>query len=81
MLKTCRELSEVKMLAARIVKIVMVASLALFAFLVTFGNVTDYDANYRFVRHVLSMDTIYPDNPLSYRAITNPTLWRLAYGV
>jgi predicted small integral membrane protein len=80
MLKIDRELSEVNMLAARIVKIAMVASLALFAFLVTFGNVTDYDANYWFVRHVLSMDTIYPDNPLSYRAITDPALWHLAYG-
>ena len=69
------------MLAARIVKIMMIASLALFAFLVTFDNVTDYDANFQFVRHVLSMDTTFPDNPLTYRAITNPLLWHLGYGV
>jgi predicted small integral membrane protein len=80
MLKIGRDLGEVSMIAARIVKIVMVTTLALFAFLVTFGNVTDYDANFRFVRHVLSMDTTYPDNPLSYRAITNPVLWHFAYG-
>lgn len=69
------------MLAARIVKTGMAASLALFAFLVTFGNITDYGANFRFVRHVLSMDTTFPDNPLAYRAITDPMLWHLGYGV
>jgi predicted small integral membrane protein len=67
------------MLAARIVKLLMVTSLALFAFLVTFDNVTDYGANFQFVRHVLSMDTIFPDNPLTYRAITDPGLWRIGY--
>jgi predicted small integral membrane protein len=72
---------EMSMLIARIVKIIMVAALALFAFLVTFNNVTDYDANFRFVRHVLSMDTTFPDNPLAYRAITDPLLWHLGYGV
>ena len=69
------------MLAARVTKLMMVASLALFAFLVTFGNLTDYDANFRFVRHVLSMDTTFPDNPLAWRAITDPMLWRLGYAV
>lgn len=69
------------MLAARITKLVMVASLAVFAFLVTFGNITDYDANFQFVRHVLSMDTTFPDNPLAYRAITDPVFWHLGYAV
>jgi len=68
-------------LVARVVKLVMVASLALFALLVTFGNVTDYGANFQFVRHVLSMDTTFPANPLAYRAITNPVLWHLGYAV
>lgn len=68
------------MLVARLAKLVMVASLALFAFLVTFGNITDYGANFQFVRHVMSMDATFPENPLSYRAITAPVLWHLAYG-
>jgi predicted small integral membrane protein len=67
------------LIAARVVKMVMVASLAVFAFIVTFDNVTDYGANFAFVRHVLSMDTVFPDNPLTYRAITEPSLWQLAY--
>src|ERR1700730_6635272 len=37
------------MIETRITKVVMVASLALFALLVTFDNLTDYDTNYAFV--------------------------------
>jgi predicted small integral membrane protein len=64
---------------ARIAKIVMVASLALFAFVVTFDNITDYDTNFEFVRHVLSMDSIFPGSALLYRQITSPALWNFAY--
>ena len=56
------------MITARLVKILMVASLALFAFLVTFDNIADYGANFEFVRHVLSMDTTFPGSSLMYRA-------------
>jgi predicted small integral membrane protein len=69
------------MITARLVKILMVASLALFAFLVTFDNITDYGANFEFVRHVLSMDTTFPGSSLMYRAITYPTLWHVGYGI
>lgn len=44
-----------------------------------FDNVTDYGANYGYVRHVLSMDTTPPGNPLMYRAITAPVAWTTAY--
>ena len=67
------------MLAIRLVKTAMVASTALFALLVAYNNVVDYNANYQFVRHTLSMDTVFPDNPLRGRAIGSPTLWALAY--
>jgi predicted small integral membrane protein len=59
---------------ARIAKIVMVASLALFAFIVTFDNITDYDTNFEFVRHVLSMDAIFPGSTLLYRGVISPAL-------
>ena len=62
-------------------KIVMVAAIALFASLVTFGNLTDYDTNYLFVQHVLSMDTILPFSDIRYRAITDPALHRAAYAL
>jgi predicted small integral membrane protein len=66
-------------LVARVVTLVMVASLAAFAFVVTFGNIVDYDSNFAFVRHVLSMDTTFPGNRLMHRAITEPAMWRIAY--
>jgi predicted small integral membrane protein len=69
------------MLAIRLVKTSMVASTALFALLVAFDNVVDYDSNYEFVRHVLSMDATFPGNTLMGRAITSPAGWRAAYWI
>jgi predicted small integral membrane protein len=65
----------------RVVKVVMVGCLALFALLVAFDNVIDYDTNYAFVRHVLSMDTTFPGNALLYRRITSPALWNEGYAL
>jgi len=49
--------------------------------LVGIDNLIDYDTNFRFVQHTLSMDTVFADNTLTWRAITNPTLWHVAYGL
>jgi len=57
----------------------MLLGLALFAFLVTFNNLTDYDSNFQFVRHVLSMDTTFEGNEAMYRAITTPFMWHAGY--
>jgi predicted small integral membrane protein len=67
------------MTVSRAAKIIMVLALSAFAFLVTFNNITDYNSNYQFVQHVLSMDTTFPDNVAMYRAITSPTLWTIGY--
>lgn len=67
------------MLITRLVKIVFVAAMAFFATLVSFGNITDYGTNYEFVKHVLSMDTIFPNSTIRYRAITNPGLHTAGY--
>jgi len=67
------------MIAVRLSKIVITGGLAFFAFLVTLGNVTDYDSNWAFVQHVLWMDTIFPDSRLMWRAITDPALQQAAY--
>jgi predicted small integral membrane protein len=69
------------MIIVRFAKIVMVAALAVFTFLVAYDNIVDYDSNYEFTRHVLSMDTTFPDNALKDRAITDPAVWRAAYAV
>jgi predicted small integral membrane protein len=63
----------------RYCKIVMVLGLSLFAFLVTFNNITDYDSNFEFVRHVLSMDTTFEGNAAMWRAITTPWIWHAGY--
>jgi predicted small integral membrane protein len=67
------------MIAIRAAKAALVAAIALFATLVAFGNLTDYDTNFVFVQHVLSMDTIFSFSTIKYRAITDPTLHRAAY--
>jgi predicted small integral membrane protein len=63
----------------RLSKIAMLLGLSLFAFLVTFTNITDYDSNFEFVRHVLSMDTTFPNNAAMYRAIDLPAAWTAGY--
>lgn len=65
----------------RISKIIICVSLATLALLVGFNNLADYEANYAFVQHTLSMDTVFPENTLKSRAILDPFLWSLAYGI
>ena len=47
--------------------------------LVAFGNITDYDSNWQFVQHVLSMDTTFPTSSLHWRAIANPSVQTAGY--
>jgi predicted small integral membrane protein len=69
------------MLAIRAAKVLMVAAIALFASLVTFGNLTDYNTNFAFVQHVLAMDTIFAFSTIKWRAITDPALHHAAYAL
>ncbi len=63
----------------RLCKIALVAAVALFFSLVALGNFADYDSNWQFVKHVLSMDTTFPNSILHWRAITDPTVQTLGY--
>jgi predicted small integral membrane protein len=67
------------MIVVRLAKIVMVAALCAFAFMVTYDNIVDYGSNFEFVRHVLSMDTTFSGNALMDRAVTNERIWKAAY--
>ncbi len=51
----------------------------LFGFFVFLGNLMDYDSNFQFVRHVLSMDTTFEGNALMWRAIDSPVIHHIAY--
>src|SRR5579872_545989 len=67
------------MMIVRIAKVLLVGALAAYAFIVAFNNIVDYGSNYEFVRHVLSMDTTFPNNALMGRAITDARIWTIAY--
>lgn len=45
--------------------------MAIFYSFVVFNNLTDFNSNYQFVRHVLMMDTTYPVNQGMWRALTS----------
>lgn len=64
-------------MTARAAKISLVLAVALFYTFVVFNNLTDYNTNYQFVRHVLMMDSTAPGNHGMWRAI-NSAAWHTA---
>ena len=63
----------------RTCKTLLVLCAVLYSTLAAFNNVTDYDANFEFVRHVLTMDTTFSGNEGAWRAIDAPVLHHVAY--
>jgi predicted small integral membrane protein len=59
---------------ARLAKVLLLAAMAFFFALVVFNNLTDFDSNYQFVRHVLMMDSTFPNNHGLWRAIHTPAV-------
>lgn len=66
-------------MTTRISKLLLLAAIALFYTLVVFNNLTDFDSNYQFVRHVLSMDSTFPGNRGMWRAMPSPTMHLVFY--
>jgi predicted small integral membrane protein len=64
----------------RSAKLLLLAGISLFYTLVVFNNLTDFDSNYQFVRHVLTMDSTFPGNHGMWRAIPSPA-FHLAFYV
>ena len=62
----------------RLAKLLLLSAVALFYSLVAFNNMTDFDSNYQFVRHVLMMDTTFPGNKGMWRALDAP-FWHLSF--
>ncbi|MFH8568316.1 DUF2165 domain-containing protein [Streptomyces sp. NPDC017993] len=58
---------------------VLTATIALHIALIAFGNITDFDTNREFVRHVLAMDTTFRDPEMMWRAITSRAAQDAAY--
>jgi predicted small integral membrane protein len=65
--------SREKSMITRAAKLMLLAGIALYYTLVVFNNLTDFDSNYQFVRHVLSMDTTFLGNHGMWRALPAPT--------
>lgn len=63
----------------RAAKTLLVFAVAIFYTFVVFNNVTDYDSNYQFVRHVLMMDSTFPGNHGMWRAINSPAVHTAFY--
>ncbi len=63
----------------RLCKATLVGTLSLFFFIVALDNLTDYNSNFQFVRHVLSMDDTFPGNKELWRALPYPILFHIFY--
>ena len=63
----------------RAAKTLLVLAIAFYYTLVVFSNITDYDSNYQLVRHVLMMDSTFPNNHAMWRAINSPSIHTLFY--
>lgn len=66
-------------IALRLLKTVTLLLAGLFGFFVFAGNLMDYNSNYEFVHHVLSMDTTFEGNSLMWRAFESTTVHTIAY--
>ena len=66
-------------MTSRTAKFLLVAGVSVFYTLVVLNNITDYDSNYQFVRHVLMMDTTFPGNHLMWRAVNSPRIHTAFY--
>lgn len=66
-------------MTVRLSKCILVLGVAFFCSLVVFNNLTDYDSNFQFVRHVLQMDSTFPGNRGMWRAINSPAFHHVAY--
>lgn len=63
----------------RATKLAMVLAVALYYTLLVWNNLTDYESNYQFVRHVLMMDSTFPGNHGMWRALNQPALHTAFY--
>jgi len=63
----------------RTAKLLLLSGVVFYCVLVVFNNLTDYNSNAQFVRHVLLMDTTIPGNHGMWRSISSPAVDSLFY--
>lgn len=64
----------------RVSKTLLLFAVALFYTFVVFNNLTDYNSNFQFIRHVLMMDSTFPGNRGMWRAL-NQSAWHTFFYV
>ena len=68
-------------LIGRIGTAVLTTCLGVYFILVAFNNISDYQTNFSFVEHVMSMDSIPPDVSVQWRAVRSPFVHHLSYAL
>jgi predicted small integral membrane protein len=63
----------------RAAQLLLVAGVALFYTLIVLNNTTDYASNYEFVRHVMMMDSTFPENHAMWRAVNRTSIHTVFY--
>jgi predicted small integral membrane protein len=63
----------------RTAKTLLILAVAFYYTLVVLNNTTDYNSNFQFIRHVLMMDSTFPNNSGMWRAINSPSIHTLFY--
>jgi len=63
----------------RAAKTALVFGVALFYSFVVLNNLTDYDSNFQFIRHVLMMDSTFTGNHGMWRAMNRPAWHSVFY--
>ncbi len=58
----------------RLNKVLFVFIFSIYSFIIGVNNIIDYQSNFEFVKHVLLMDTTFPNNSHLSRAITSPAI-------
>jgi predicted small integral membrane protein len=71
--------SRENLMTLRAAKVALVFAVALYYTLLVFNNITDYNSNYQFVRHVLMMDSTFPGNHGMWRALNQPAAHTMFY--
>ena len=62
----------------RTTQVALLLAVAIYYALVVFNNLSDYNANYLFVQHVLMMNTILPGTHKVWRAVNSPA-WQTGF--
>src|ERR1700691_980752 len=75
----CIEFQRGRTMMIRIAKLFLLSGVAFFYTLVVFNNLSDYNSNAQYVRHVLLMDTTMPGNNGMWRSISSPAIDRAFY--